>query len=103
MRYVFKQFPTGIKTFITRPVVGISYLGNTQVYYGQEGPVTVAEMYVNNPDMFRVIDTLEIKTQIIVNLTSQYEYLHKYYGGNLTDDAMANKISDLAEKICSKI
>ena len=102
MRYIFKTELPEIKTFINRPVVGISYPGNTQIYFDQDGPVTVTQIHAKHPLIFEIVDTVAIKTQIVVNLSSQYDYLHKHYG-NLTEDAMAQKISDLAEKICSKI
>lgn len=102
MRYIFKQKPTGVKTFINPVVEGVAYLGKTEIYFGQDGPVTVEQMYMENPDMFHVVDTISLKSELMVNLTKNYAYLHEYYG-NPTEEAMAQKISDLAEKILSKI
>lgn len=47
------------------------------------------------------ITTENAYRQIVVNLTAHYPYLQQYY--NLNEDAMADKIVEIARKICSKI
>ena len=79
----------------------MSYFGHTEAYYTENGPITVAQVYTLNPDLFDLIDTTSIKTQIVINLSAQYVELQKYYG--FDEDGMSKKISEIAEKICSKI
>ena len=47
------------------------------------------------------LNTENVYRQIVVNLTAHYPYLQQYY--NLNEDAMAEKIVEIAQKICSKI
>ncbi len=46
-------------------------------------------------------DTESVYRQIVVNLTANYSHLQQYY--NLNEDAMADKIVEIAQKICSRI
>lgn len=39
--------------------------------------------------------------QIVANLTAHYPYIQQYY--NLNEDAVADKIIEIAQRICSKI
>jgi len=47
-------------------------------------------------------DTATVYRNIVVALAQNYAYLHQYYG-NPNEEAMAEKIAELAQKICSKI
>jgi len=86
---------------VNRLEVGKSYHGHLEAYYTEAGPITVAQVYNLNPELFDLIDTVSIKTQIVINLSAQYVELQKHYG--FDEDNMASKISDIAERICSKI
>jgi len=86
---------------INKLEVGLSYFGFIQVYYGEDGPITVSDLYDQWPDHFDLIDTSETKIQIVINLSAQYVELQRHYG--FDEDAMADRISLIAEKICSKI
>jgi len=46
-------------------------------------------------------DTQSVYRQIVVNLTAQYAHLHTHY--QLSEEGMADKIVEIANKICSKI
>jgi hypothetical protein len=46
-------------------------------------------------------DTENVYRQIVVNLTAHYPYFQQYY--NLNEDAVAEKIIEIAQKICSRI
>ena len=46
-------------------------------------------------------NTENVYRQIVANLTMHYPYLQQYY--NLNEDAVADKIVEIAQKICSKI
>jgi hypothetical protein len=45
--------------------------------------------------------TENVYRQIVANLTMHYPYLQQYY--SLNEDAMADKIVEIAQKICSRI
>jgi hypothetical protein len=45
--------------------------------------------------------TENVYRQIVVNLTAHYPWIQEHY--NLNEDAVADKIIELAQKICSKI
>jgi hypothetical protein len=45
--------------------------------------------------------TRSVYRQIVVNLTANYAYLHTHY--QLNEEGMADKIVEIANKICSKI
>jgi hypothetical protein len=47
------------------------------------------------------ISTETVYRQIVINLTSQYAYHHTHY--QLSEEGMADKIIEIANKICSKI
>jgi len=101
MRYKLKRPIESYHQVITPLVVGISYHGSVEALQRPDGPMTVEQVYRMWPHFFEVIDTLSIKTQIMINLTSQYTELQKHYG--FDEIAMAEKISEIAEKILSKI
>jgi len=101
MRYILKN-PNINQDFWTNKFrVGVSYSGNEQMYHDGTRIMTVAEFHLKYPGNFDLSDTLSIKTQIVVNLSAQYIDLQKHYGFDET--GMAEKISEIAEKICSKI
>jgi len=86
---------------VNRLEIGKSYHGHVEAYYTEAGPITVAQVYNLNPELFDLIDTVSIKTQIVINLSAQYVELQKHYG--FDEGAMANQLNLIAEKICSKI
>jgi hypothetical protein len=45
--------------------------------------------------------TENVYRQIVANLTMHYPYLQQYY--NLNEDGVADKIIEIANKICSRI
>ena len=101
MQYRLKEPLLSKAPQITKLTVGGNYSGETQVYFDADGPVTVYQIFKAYPHLFDEVDTLSTKTQIVINLTSQYVELQKHYG--FSEEAMASKISELAELICSKI
>lgn len=101
MKYKLKKTIPVAAPKITELIVGLSYFGFVQAYQGLDGPVTVSELHNKYPDFFELIDTTSVKTQIMINLSNQYVDLQKHYG--FDEDGMANKLGEIAEKICSKI
>jgi hypothetical protein len=101
MRYKLRK-PIDIKNPVITPLTtGVSYLGSIEAYHGQDGPLTVEKLHSMWPHLFDLVDTLSIKTQIVVNLTSQYVDLQKHYG--FDEIGMSEKISEISERILSKI
>jgi len=101
MKYKLKSPIVTKNPSVNKLEVGKSYFGHMEAYYTESGPITVSELHNLHPGLFDVIDVTSIKSQIVINLTAQYVELQRHYG--FSEEAMASKISQLAELICSKI
>lgn len=98
---LIKKIP--IKGNIKKPlIVGMSYYPDDEICFSELGVVTVADLCLEYPDAFSFRDTQEILEKVVISISQNYAYLHKYYG-EPTEEFMAEKIKEISEKIISKL